>query len=303
MPDSTKTPSGTTSEGQGQSPGGSGDESQNSTSKKAGAGSTPIEEITVEAAGTEGGSETPQKTPEFRNPLLKGKSPEEIDRLFAAQQEELTRQNTELNRLHTRSGEHQPSAPAPKRELPEYEDNFMKGPMSVLEKRLTAHLDEMVTPIREEVRAGKTESTRDKLKKSLKHFGRLEPHIDGLVRQNGGDPAKISEADLTNMYYTVVGIAQERGINLNVASEGEGTTRTETREEPRMDIPQNRPSAAPLPKKPTESQRRTLTDDEMTLARQNWPELTPDKAAVEYIKLQDALEDEIVTPGFSKKNW
>ena len=69
-----------------------------------------------------------------------------------------------------------------------------------------------------------------------------------------------------------------------------------------MNIPQHRPSAAPLPEPQKEGGPvRELTENERILAKEYFPtEANPED---KYRELQDAEVDDIVEPGFSKEGW
>lgn len=296
-PGSTQKPSGTTSEDQGLSQE-EFDTNQTSSSQRGGQGSD--EDITI--VPTE--EAKPPKQYEYQNPLLKGKTPAEIEALFTANQQAIAAQNEELNRR-------QPTAaPPPRREeeeaLPDYDDEFLGPKLGVLEKRLAAKFEKMVAPIAQAQRQGQAKSGREQLRSEKKHFAVLEPHIDQLLRSNNVDPMTASKEDLEVLYYNALGMAQDRGINLNTAAPTPGEEPT-LREEPPVSIPQNRPSSAPLPRQQG-NQPRQLTEDERIIARQQFGGRTgkdgkPLDAEAEYRRLQDADEDSIVTPGFSRSSW
>jgi len=267
-------------------------ESQTSSLTPDGVDSPPEENLEIVAA---------PGAVDFKHPLLKGKSPEEIEALVAAQQSALAAQNTELNRLTIASS--QPAAPAPtatRDEPSPYGDDFLAPRFEALEKRVTDTLNQMIEPLVRGTARSEGESTREKLRAGLRHFAVLEPHIDTLLREQKLDPSTVKESQLRTIYHTAVGIATEQGINLSEASAPAPSTPILAREAPSMAIPQHRPSAAPLPSTPGPA-RRKLTEEERVLAKVYFPASQDPEG--DYVKLQDAPEDEIVKPGFSAERW
>lgn len=250
---------------------------------------------------------------DFNHPLLKGKSPEEVERLFALQEQAVREQNTELNKLHSRvnSRRDEPTAPTPNQPAqPEddgYGDDFMAPRLRNLEKRLVTTLDKMVEPLRRSHEATSTQSVRQQLASKFKYFTVLEPHIDSLLRERNFDPATVDEDTLTTLYHTARGIAAERGINLEVSGSSSAPTPAappqpngNTSQEPPMAIPQHRASGAPLPAAAPQKQRE-LTENERRLAKEYFPD--SQDPVKDYLNLQSMPEDEIVSPGFSKEGW
>jgi hypothetical protein len=275
-------------------PGEESSESQRSSLTPDGADSPPDESLEVVAA---------PGAVDFKHPLLKGKTPEEVEALVAAQQAALVAQNTELNRRHAEATP-QPAAPTPARsdDASPYGDDFLAPRFKVLEERVTDHLGKMIEPLMRGAARSEGEGTRGKLRGELKHFTVLEPHIDALLREQKLDPATVKESQLRTIYHTAVGIATEQGINLSTAASAPAPApeAPPTREAPPIMIPQHRPSAAPLPARPGPA-RRVLSEEERMLAKVYFPASKDPEA--DYIALQDAPEDAVVQPGFSKDRW
>lgn len=292
--DQEKAGSGPTSEEQNLDPDGSNDESQNSNSNQDGQGSAQVEDLSVQAA---------PGARDFSHPLLKGKSPEEIERLFSLQEQAVRDQNAELNRRF----EQQQSAPAPRRQEETqpaedgYGDDFLAPRFRVLETRLKSHLNEVVEPLRRGQQGGESRSARDGLRTKHKHFARLEPYIDQLLREKGVDPNTAEESTLSNIYHTAVGLAVDRGINLDEAVAAAPQPKGQERGAPPVNIPQHRASAAPLPQERPQANVRQLTESEKRLAREYFPDSkNPEK---DYREYQDMQDDDVVQPGYSKENW
>ena len=245
-------------------------------------GQPSVEEIIV----------TPLEEEEFQHPLLRGKTMAEIESLVETQAGAISDMNEELNtRFET-----QPSAPAPAQtedQPADYGDDFLSPRFQQVEDRLTSALNKTVAPLLDRLDRGAAVDLRSGLRKELKHFTVLEPHIDKLLRDSGQDPSTVTEEHLKMVYHTASGLAHERGINLNK----ETTQTTPTTQEAPVSIPQHRPSSAPIPQAPG-PQRRQLDENEKRLAKEWFPNSQDPEG--DYIRGQDAGEDEIVTPGFSQ---
>lgn len=273
-----------------------------------------------------------QPTPgavDFSHPLLKGRSPEEIQALVETLSERVDEQNRELNYLHSRvQASSQQSAPAPTSmsqmsEDEDYENSFLASDLKRLEAKVTQTLSQQIAPLIEENRQARAMSVREGLRQELRHFRTLEPHIDQLLRQQGENPQTANENQLRLLYHTALGLAAERGINLgpsNVgvynqptppASQMQQTPMMQQQQQAAqntpqqrvgtpMGIPQHRPSSAPMPTPHPQTQKpymRELTETERKLA--NFYGMTPEQYLDEMYK----NVDEVVTPGFSKEGW
>lgn len=290
-----------TSSEEGNSP--SEEESQTTPTKGTQGGQGSEAEQEIEIAAAEGAID-------FKHPLLKGKSPEEIEALVEQQERAVKSQNAELNRYHERlQAQEQASANPPVEEEEEdYDDTFLAPHLRRLEDRigrkLDRKLDEMVKPISEQLNSGRAQSAREKLRSELRHFTKVEPYIDYLLRQQNVTPGQAPEELMRTLYYTAVGYARENGVNLD-AGESVPTGGSETSSEPKsrekeepVSIPQHRPSSSPMPReKKGDKKHRELTEDERKLAQ--FYDMTPE----EFLEEQNKPVDEVVSPGFSRDNW
>lgn len=282
-----------TSGEQNQDQGGSSGESQTSISKPGGQGSVQTEDLSVQPG---------PGAKDFTHPLLKGKTPEEIERIVALQDQTVREQNAELNRRFERE---QAAAPAPKAPAAltddGYGDDFLAPRFRILEQRLASKLDEAVAPLRRGQEGGVSRTAREGLRTRLRHFSRLEPYIDQLLREKKMDPNTVEEAVMENIYHTAVGLAVDRGIDLNEAAPAAPTPKREGRDQAPVSIPQHRASSAPLPQEKREAPARQLSESERRLAREYFPDSKDPEG--DYRKYQDMQEDDVVSPGFSKEVW
>lgn len=319
--DPQSTPSTSTSEGADPSPQGSQDPA-NPSSQEGGQDSngqvSEIEEISVGAA--------PGAT-DFQDPLLKGKTPAEIERIVQTQQQALNEQNRELNKYHQEASTRQASAPTPggqEEEQDPYGNDFLAPRFKKLEERLSRQLENSVKPIIDHTRQAGAQSVRERMRSELRHFTVLEPHIDRLIREQGGDPSAADENSLRFYYLSAVGLAQEQGVALPSSEQpqpnapqppSQPSAPQPTPQQPGVQpvgIPQHRPSSAPLPQEQNRQPVRQLTESERALAGRYFPlgsehrgkeiKTVEDQHAA-YRELQDAEIDEVVQPGFSRENW
>ena len=241
---------------------------------------------------------------DYTHPLLQGKSPEEIEQVVSTMEEAAREQNVELNRLHAEV-KVQPTAPGPtedKEEEDPYGDDFIGTRFKIFEKRLAAQLKETVAPLIASAGQNESVSVRERLTKKYRHFASLEPHIDKLLRDQGMDPAAATEGQLDMLYHTAVGLAAESGITLGGGDPSpESTPVIKGGEAPVVNIPQHRPSGAPLPDTEEKTPVRDLTENERIIAHAQFPHSKDPEG--DYRALQDADETEIVEPGFSKAGW
>lgn len=253
--------------------------------------------------------------PEYQHPLLKGKSPEEIERIVQTQEEAIRQQNDELNVYHDKL-QAASSAPPPAKEEEgddDYGDDFLAPRFKRLEQKLSKQLENAVKPLVEHTKKAGASSVRDDLRQSLKHFSRLEPYIDQMIRNQGGAPHEANEASLRFYYFAALGLAEERGVSLD-SGDGQPAAPTPTQEDPKpgqtpVNIPQHRPSSAPLPRPAGQDKPRALTEAERRLAAEYFPIGSSEEIKTvqdqhkAYREWQDKEIDEVVEPGFSKESW
>lgn len=303
---STRSEAETTSEGADPSRQPSREEETRREDPSAGQGSGSEEDIVVPAASARN----------FQHPLLKGKTPEQIEAIFNQQDEAIRDMDRRLNSVApapaTPSTEGKPeAAPEP---TPDYGDDYFGKRIKTLDQNLTSKLtrtlEQMVDPIKKTIEGQAATGAREKLRGELRHFAKLEPYINNMIRNNGGDPNTVSEDSLRNIYTMAVGMATEKGINLEEADISAGDQPPQPPQPPQpaggnrnVNIPQHRPSAAPLPaNEPGDNnQPRKLTENERKLARAYFP--NAENPAEEYRKWQEKNSDDVVSPGFSKENW
>ena len=270
--------------------------SSKTTSTSKSDGVVSVEKLEVEAA---------PGTPVYQHPLLKDKSPEEVDRIVKTLEAATREQNEELNRQHAKleaASSAPPPTPPPEEVVKPYGDDFLGERFETFEKRLDAKLEVMVASLRRGEAKSETRTVRDRMATKFKHWTTLEPHIDRLLRDQKLDPTTATEAQLDMLYHTAVGLAAESGLDLGAGAPPPEPAAVTPGVTPPVNIPQHSPSAAPLPDPPSEAGKpRELTENERILAKEYFPNAKDPEE--EYRKLQDAEVDEIVTPGFSKDGW
>lgn len=278
-------------------------ESRTSPTPEAPAGQgSESEERTVEVEAAKGAID-------FNHPLLKGKTPEEIERIVAQQEETIRDQGRELNQYFDRTRQQEQAKARPShQEEPEedpYGDSVLADNFRRLEQRVNKRLEEAVAPLRESVKEGRAMTARERLRGELKYFERLEPHIDRLLRERNVSPSQANEDLLRTMYFAARGFAADQGINLDSPEGGAQPSREQPREQPAgqggerpVNIPQHRPSSSPMPSRPSDEQKkRPLTEEERKMAQHYG--MSED----EYREWSNKPRDEIVSPGYSKEGW
>lgn len=233
------------------------------------------EEITAAA-------ETPE---EFTDPLLRGKSPKEIEEIFRVQRNQVHEYGRQLSEVSTRVRDiDERTKPAPPTMSA---SDFFEDPVAVSRQMMA----EQIEPLREELRGAirmvRGAGVDDRMKAKHPDWDAVRPYVDTLL-DNGGFPDREDENTLDMLYYTAKGIMSERGISLS------GETREAPKSEPRDapprgqgPPPQHRSSSPPPPPREREGTRvRALTENEKVLAKHYG--MSPD----EYLEWMDKQEDE-----------
>lgn len=259
--------------------------------------STPEEP--PESSLPQDGQDSTDTEPEgFTNPLLIGKTPAEIDRLFSTQERAVRSQNAELNRLHAAT-QAQPAAPQPEPE-PDYGDDFLAPRFRTMEQRVASKVESMLKPLMTSLHQGTARDAREGARQKHRHFTALEPYIDQIIREQGGDPTVATGDQLELLYHTALGVAIANGVNLEPGAPAPAPT--STNRIPMSAPPQNRPSPAPMAP-PAQPAVRPLTEDERVLARYYYPGIAPEESYRKYREEQERDEDAVVEPGFSREGW
>lgn len=251
------------------------------------------------------GSGTPM---EFNHPLLKGKTPEEIERILVLQQQTVNEQARTLNRLAERGNVEQ-GRPKPGTESvndAEEDKKFWESPT----KRLRAMLQETVEPIQRELNTMKSDvrapSIRDSFRAKYPEFTELESMIDAALINFGlENPKAADENMLEAVFHTVYGKAVYNG---QIAPRGRENPNPNNPNPPagrqQVTIPQHRPSPAPLPNNPGNAapKLRELSENERRLAREFFGHLPTDAERHKaYIEFQELDEEEVANSTIGKR--
>lgn len=244
----------------------------------------------------------PNAATSFRHPRIAGKSPEEIDRIVAILDDTVREQGRELNRVHQPA----PVAVEPVREAPKVtNEQFWENPVAAVQSLLQA----TIQPLSEEVRGAKAEikapSIRENLRQKYEDFAVLEPAINEILRRRGvANPESVTdEGVLETVYFTAYGYASKNGLFDNKAPAAREPVNNNPNPAPASTpapvpqaIPQHRPSSAPLPTGAPKAQAlRDLTENERRLARETWPDKSPEEQKKLYIEYLEMDEEDVVT--------
>ncbi len=231
----------------------------------------------------------------FKNPLLKGKTAEEIERLITIQQQTVQEQRRQLDRrAEAQSVESGRPDPSKGDNLPFTDKEFWDSPSKAFAKAM----NQMVEPLQREIRSVKTGITaptiRERFRKENPEFTELEPQIDNMLRAYGREnPAEATEEELETVFNAVYGKAVRLGI---IKPNGGGNPPPPPNGESKVTIPQHRPSPAPVPQSnnPNKPKLRELDENERRLAREFFGHL-PNEAERHkaYLDMQSLDEEEV----------
>jgi hypothetical protein len=160
-------------------------------------------------------------------------------------------------------------APAPVHQpVVEPEGDFFQDPRLVLRQEM----DRMMAPIREEIAGMKAGATAvgawQQARDNIPNFARIEPYVRQLIQQQGLSEQAVDYNTIRTLTYTARGYMQEQGISLDPTPETPTPTPTPQPQGQPVNIPQHRPSSAPLPQAPAPIVRE-LTELERRLARES----------------------------------
>jgi hypothetical protein len=235
----------------------------------------------------------PSQDFEYSHPLLQGRSPEEVEKLFKMQENAMREQGAQLTGLVSevrdlKSSMTQPPAPAePEVTAQEYFQNPVKA--------IRSELDKQIQPLRQEISEAKSMATaplvRDKLAAEFGDWAAVEPYVDMLIaREQFPDPN--NEGLLRTLYFTAKGLMAHQGVQPTpqpAPVPGQPAPAPGQPAPQPMVPPQHRASSPPPPPPPapTQPQLRDLTENEKRLAREYG------MTAEEYIAWQDTDMDEV----------
>lgn len=264
-----------------------------------GEGSDPSDSGKETSSPPDGPDTGEGKSPDatLRHPRLRGRTPEEIDAYVQLLEETNMEQRDLLTEAMSRNvREEEPAAPDPNEE--EYKElRFLDDPdrkLELFEHRVGKMLDAAVSPFREDVAKTQARTARQELRAKYDDFELLEPTIDKLL---GPERDSADKQTLERLYFTAVGYAAKKGINLRGETTRDNGGDVDARNEAPVNPPNRRPSGAPPPAPKGEKKLRELTENERRLARQ-W-----NMTHEEYLEFQEQDASEVVEPGFSKEDW
>lgn len=246
--------------------------------------------------------------PMFSDPDLARMTPQQVEEyvrvLRAANEEQkelLNQQAAMAQRTGHQTVPQQQSAPQPDEPV-----DFWQDPNKALasfEQKIRRSMEEMIQPFRQDLTVSKAQSARQSLRQQYDDFTRYEPLIDNMLRQQGVNPDTAERPLLETIYLAAVGAAMKKGLVQQPQQMQQPTQPTQPLQgQAPMNIPQHRPSSAPLPpSQPQQPQRRQLTESEKHLARIQFPNSQDPEG--EYLKYQEMDAGDVVNPGFSKENW
>jgi hypothetical protein len=249
-----------------------------------------------DSASQQGSEGQGQQTYEYQNPMLRGRTPEEVERIFGMYEQTTREQGARLSATERRMAEMETrsakAVPEPKVEAQE----FFADPMGHVKRAL----DDTVAPLRQEIQDARAyfrgQDTRVALRQKYDDWDVVEPYVNHLLSQaNYPDP---NDAGLLEtLYYTAKGVMVSQGINVQPTSPQTPSQAAPVRTEVPAVPPQHRASTPPPPPpRPAQSSGkvRELTESEKRIAREHG--LTPE----EYIKWQEMDISDVATADFDR---
>ena len=237
---------------------------------------------------------TPQEG-EFQDPLLKGKSPAEIEELFKMSKQVVEGQKTKLDKA-TRDLAAARATPPPPSKPDEPAKDFFSDPDGAMQ-RLTDAMERQVTGLKTDIADARREfasvGVQDRMRAKFPDWDDVKPYVDGILAEQTF-PNPDDEGLLGTLYYTAKGIMLEKGvIKPGVKKEDEpvpGDTH-------RGAIPQHRSSPPPAPPRtPTPGADEVAWNDldETERAMCKYYKMTPTNfRAWQNAEIEDVAESEI----------
>lgn len=239
----------------------------------------------------------PSQDYQYRHPLLQGRSPEEVERLFQMQENAMREQGAQLTGIvsevrELKASMSQPPAPSEQEVTPQ---EYFQNPV----KAIRSELDRQIQPLREEISEAKSMATapmvRDKLAQEFGDWSAVEPYVDALIaREQFPDPN--NEGLLRTLYFTAKGMMTHQGIDVSQPAPvpgqpAPGQPAPVPGQPPAQTMvpPQHRASSPPPPPPPAPAQPKTreLTEHEKRLAGEYG------MTAEEYIAWQETDMDDV----------
>ena len=242
--------------------------------------------------------ETPPTAYEYTHPMLKGRSPEEVERIFRLTEQTVREQGGRLTKAESElSKRSEPAPPTTPVETPSAQE-FFAEPV----RHIQDELARQIAPLREEIASARQELTapnvRDQLRTEYSDWEQVEPYVDYLLSQQEF-PNPNDEGLLKMLYLTGKGLMVQQGISvesgLPPTTPAEATPVVAAPATAPVVIPPQHPASTPPapPPAPTAAATiRELTESEKRLAREQ--KLTPEQ----FIKWQEMDMDEVAVADF-----
>jgi hypothetical protein len=235
---------------------------------------------------TQAGSDTdePARGFEFSHPALKGKSPEEIERLVSFTDQIVRNQQEKLRSLQSAPKPSAPEEPAPE-EISS--DEFWNNPGTNVHRIVRQVLKEEIEPFKRDLSYSQRAQARSSLRQEFNDFDSMEPYIDKIIETNNF-PNPNDPGLLRTLYFTAKGMAASGAPGMTTSTSKESTKSENSSRQPRPAPPQHRPSGAPLPAEAGSKKKVSLSEEEKRLARE-WG-----MSGEEFVALRDANPDEFM---------
>lgn len=221
-----------------------------------------------------------QSVEEFTDPILRGKSPAEIEAMFDAQRRQVREYGHNLSELNERV-KSLDDRTKPQKKEPSAED-YWSDPVATTRRMM----EDQIAPLKEEI-TGAIDLVRggtvdDQMRRRFSDWDELRPEVDVLLDQ-GKFPDRNDVNTLAFLYYAAKGVIASQGGQAGAAAQVEQKGQS-------MPPPQHRASSPPPPQRVEAGQGEKkfapLTENEKVLAKMYG------MTAQEYRDWQSKTEDE-----------
>lgn len=270
-------------------------QSENDDSQQSGQDLSEGQTTDQNSNGAPSASDNGQQSP-FSHPLLRGRSPEQIERIVQTLEGTVQQQSQALNQAFAQQQTQQPSGGDQTSDALPSDDDFWNTPAEATRRLVRKELEEVIAPFRQDMMQSRAEQAWTQARNHIPDFQAYEPYVRQLVAQNQLTSPTLQ--NLQQLFYMAKGYIDSQGGGPAPQQNQQPPAQQQDSGANRPAPPQHRPSNRPLPQNRNQNPpQRPLTEAEKTLARQYFPELKSSEAEARYRELQDAHPDEVLTTG------
>lgn len=240
-------------------------------------------------------SESEGEESPFSHPLLKGKTPAEIEAIVTSSLAAVKEQGSRLTQVESDLANARREPVRENKVEKVTSEKFFEDPDAAIGDIVARQMEKIMSPFKEDLARTRVKGVWDELESQYpdsKHYRDLMK----TMLNNLNITAPTLET-LEHFYYTAKGKAASEGRNIEEREEEVGEKKPEKRRMP----PQHSPSGQPIPRGQGNNKVRKLTENERTIAKmQGFPDSAEGHA--EFLKWLDADEGDVINIKEVKKN-